>query len=240
MRFGVIVFPGSNCDRDCADSIAHVLQEDVRLIWHQETSLTGIDAVVLPGGFSYGDYLRSGAIAQFSPIMDALRQFADQGGMIMGICNGFQILLEMGLLPGVMLRNQGLSFLCEDVYVKVENASTPFTGRCFSGQILKIPIAHGEGNYYTDPVTLSSLQANAQVVFRYCSSTGELQPSYNPNGSLDHIAGIRNVAGNILGLMPHPERCADSILGNEDGRLLFLSMLDALTQAQTPSSVNVS
>jgi phosphoribosylformylglycinamidine synthase len=240
MRFGVIVFPGSNCDRDCADSLAHVLQEDVRLIWHQETSLAGVDAVVLPGGFSYGDYLRSGAIAQFSPIMGPLRQFAAQGGMVMGICNGFQILLEMGLLPGVMLRNQGLSFLCEDVYVKVENASTPFTGRCFSGQILRIPIAHGEGNYYTDPVTLSSLQANAQIVFRYCSSKGESLPSSNPNGSLDHIAGIRNAAGNILGLMPHPERCAEHMLGNEDGRLLFLSMLDALTQAQTSLPVTTS
>jgi len=240
MRFGVIVFPGSNCDRDCAYSVSHVLEEDVRLIWHQETSLAGIDAVILPGGFSYGDYLRSGAIAQFSPIMEAVRQFAAQGGMIMGICNGFQVLLEMGLLPGAMLRNQGLSFRCEDVYLKVENASTPFTGRCESGQILKIPIAHGEGNYYTDPVTLSSLQANAQIVFRYCSSTGESLPSSNPNGSLDHIAGIRNAAGNILGLMPHPERCAEEILGNTDGRLLFLSMLDALQQAGTPSPVSVS
>jgi phosphoribosylformylglycinamidine synthase len=233
MNFGVLVFPGSNCDHDCAHAVSEGLGEDVQLIWHQETLLEGIDAVIVPGGFSYGDYLRTGAIAQFSPIMEALKLFAAKGGLVLGICNGFQILLEVGLLPGVMMRNRDLSFICEDVYVKVENAATPFTNACQSGQILKLPIAHAEGNYYTDPVTLSSLQANAQVVFRYCTADGQVTPEANPNGSLDNIAGIRNAAGNVLGIMPHPERCAEIVLGNQDGLLLFRSMVDALTNASS-------
>ena len=195
MNIGVIIFPGSNCDRDCHFVFSEVLGQQAHLIWHQDTSLTGIDAVVLPGGFSYGDYLRTGSIARFSPIMAAVKQFAGEGGMVLGICNGFQILLEAGLLPGAMLRNRNLSFICEEVYVKVENASTPFTGRCQSGQVLKLPIAHADGNYYTDPVTLSALQANAQIVFRYCDPDGNLTSESNPNGSLDNIAGIRNAAG---------------------------------------------
>ena len=237
MNFGVVVFPGSNCDRDCAHVLSEVLGHQTNLIWHQETTLEGIDAVILPGGFSYGDYLRTGAIARFSPIMETVKRFATEGGMVLGICNGFQILLEVGLLPGAMLRNRELTFICEEVYVKVENASTPFTGRCESGHVLKLPIAHAEGNYYTDPVTLSALKANAQVVFRYCSSDGTALTDSNPNGSLDNIAGIRNAAGNVMGLMPHPERCAENALGNEDGKLLFLSMVDALKKASGNSTL---
>ncbi|MDA0738995.1 MAG: phosphoribosylformylglycinamidine synthase subunit PurQ [Nitrospirae bacterium] len=233
MNFGVLVFPGSNCDHDCAHAVAEGLGQHVREIWHQETSLEGVDAVIVPGGFSYGDYLRTGAIAQFSPIMEALKEFAAKGGLVLGICNGFQILLEVGLLPGVMMRNRDLSFICEDVYVKVENAATPFTNACESGQILKLPIAHAEGNYYTDPITLSSLQANAQVVFRYCDSDGQVITEVNPNGSLDNIAGIRNAAGNVFGLMPHPERCAESVFGNQDGLLVFQSMVNAFTEVHS-------
>ncbi|NKB82644.1 MAG: phosphoribosylformylglycinamidine synthase subunit PurQ [Nitrospirales bacterium] len=229
MNIGVIVFPGSNCDRDCAHVVSDICGRQTSLIWHQETSLATIDAVILPGGFSYGDYLRSGAIARCSPIIEVIIQFAQNGGLVLGICNGFQILLEIGLLPGAMLRNQDLHFICEDVYVKVENASTPFTNRCESGQVLKLPIAHAEGNYYTDPVTLSALQANAQIVFRYCDKDGYPTQTTNPNGSLDNIAGIQNAAGNVLGLMPHPERCAEALLGSEDGQKIFLSLINSLT-----------
>jgi phosphoribosylformylglycinamidine synthase I len=232
MNIGVVVFPGSNCDHDCEHVLADVLGQTVQMVWHKETSLAGLDAVILPGGFSYGDYLRTGAIARFSPVMSAIKQFSDAGGMILGICNGFQILLEAGLLPGAMLRNQSLSFICRDTYVRVENAATPFTGRCESGQVLKLPIAHADGNYYTDAVTLSALQANAQIVFRYCAPDGKVTRDANPNGSLDSIAGIKNAAGNVLGMMPHPERCAEEVLGNDDGRLVFLSMLDVLKKAK--------
>ena len=232
MNIGIVVFPGSNCDHDCEHVFSDVLGQTVQMVWHKETSLSGLDAVILPGGFSYGDYLRTGAIARFSPVMGAIKQLSDAGGMILGICNGFQILLEGGLLPGAMLRNQSLSFVCRDTYVRVENADTPFTRRCESGQILKLPIAHADGNYYTDPVTLSALQANAQVVLRYCAPDGRVSSDANPNGSLDNIAGIKNAAGNVLGLMPHPERCAEEVLGNDDGRLIFLSMLDALKKAK--------
>ena len=232
MKWGVIVFPGSNCDRDCAYVLADVLGQDVKLIWHGDTSLGGMDAVILPGGFSYGDYLRTGAIAQLSPIMQEIKKFARTGGLVLGICNGFQVLLEAGLLPGAMLQNVGLSFICEDVRVKVENADTPFTRHYESGHVMRFPINHGEGNYYTDPVTLAALQANAQVVFRYCRADGTVTEQANPNGSLDNIAGIRNADGNVLGLMPHPERCAESVLGNEDGLLLFRSMIDAVMSGQ--------
>lgn len=231
MHFGVIIFPGSNCDHDVIHVLSDVLGQSVTPVWHKETSLAGLDAVILPGGFSYGDYLRTGAIARFSPVMGAVTRFAGEGGMVLGICNGFQILLEAGLLPGAMLRNRTLSFICSDVYVRVENAATAFTGRCEPGQVLKIPIAHADGNYYTDEVTLSQLKANAQVVFRYCTAEGALTDAANPNGSLDHIAGIINAAGNVLGMMPHPERSAEALLGCEDGRLIFLSMLDALKKA---------
>ena len=228
MNIGVIVFPGSNCDHDCEHVCKDVLGQKVTMVWHRETSLAGLDAVILPGGFSYGDYLRTGAIARFSPVMGAIREFARKGGLVLGICNGFQILLEAGLLPGAMLRNRSLHFVCKDVHVRVENAATSFTGACQSGQVLKVPIAHAEGNYYTDPVTLAGLQANAQVVFRYCTPDGKVTPDANPNGSLDNIAGILNAEGNVLGMMPHPERCAEPMLGTEDGRILFVSMLEFL------------
>ena len=228
MNIGVLVFPGSNCDHDCEHVFRDVLGQHVEMIWHKETTVSGVDAVVIPGGFSYGDYLRTGAIARFSPVMSAVKDFALSGGLVLGICNGFQILLEAGLLPGAMLRNRSLHFVCKDVYVGVENAATPFTGACKPGQVLKIPVAHAEGNYYTDPVTLAGLQANAQVVFRYCTAEGNVTPEANPNGSLDNIAGIRNAEGNVLGMMPHPERCAEEWLGNEDGRLILASMLESL------------
>ncbi len=235
MKIGVVVFPGSNCDHDCQYIFQDVLGQSVEMIWHKETLLAGVDAIVLPGGFSYGDYLRTGAIARFSPVMGAVKEFARKGGLVIGICNGFQILLEAGLLPGVMLRNTSLNFICRDVYVKVENAATRFTNRCESGQVLKIPIAHADGNYYTDPVTLGGIKANAQVIFRYCTAEGKVTPEANPNGSLDNIAGIMTADGNVLGMMPHPERSAEAVLGNDDGRLIFLSMLSAFDKSDLQS-----
>lgn len=234
MNIGVIVFPGSNCDHDCAHVLQTVLGQSVRLIWHKESALDGVDAVVLPGGFSYGDYLRTGAIARFSPVMRAVKDFAEAGGLVLGICNGFQILLEAGLLPGAMLRNRSLNFVCKDVFVRVENAATPFTGRCRPGQVLRIPVAHADGNYYTDPVTLAALQANGQIVLRYCDAEGAVTAAANPNGSLDHIAGLRNAEGNVLGMMPHPERCAEALLGGDDGLVIFQSMLDAFKKTLKP------
>ena len=231
MNIGVVTFPGSNCDHDCQHVLADVLGQTVQMVWHKETSLKGLDAVILPGGFSYGDYLRTGAIARFSPVMGAVKEFASTGGIVLGICNGFQILLEVGLLPGAMLRNRSLSFICKDVHVRVENAATAFTGRCESGQVLKIPIAHADGNYYTDDVTLSQLKATAQVVFRYCTPDGDVTPDANPNGSLDNIAGIINVKGNVLGMMPHPERAIDEAHGGTDGRALFESAIRGLVEA---------
>jgi phosphoribosylformylglycinamidine synthase len=230
VKIGVVVFPGSNCDHDCEHVFRDVLEQSVTMIWHKVTTVSGLDAIVIPGGFSYGDYLRTGAIARFSPVMNAVKEFAQHGGLVLGICNGFQILLEAGLLPGAMLRNRSLHFVCKDVHVRVENAATPFTGACQPGQVLKIPVAHAEGNYHTDPVTLAGLQANAQVVFRYCTHDGKVTPEANPNGSLDNIAGIRNAEGNVLGMMPHPERCAEDVLGGTDGRLILTSMLQALKQ----------
>ncbi len=211
------------------------MEESAHFIWHQETSVKGIDAIILPGGFSYGDYLRTGSIARFSPIMETVIEFANRGGLVLGICNGFQILLEAGLLPGAMLRNKDLSFSCEEVYVRVENADTPFTNQCQPGQVLKLPIAHADGNYYTDPVTLSALQASAQIIFRYCDKDGNVLSTGNPNGSLDNIAGIRNSQGNVLGLMPHPERCAEAQIGNQDGCSIFLSMLNVLNKVYIES-----
>ncbi|MGB9792392.1 MAG: phosphoribosylformylglycinamidine synthase subunit PurQ [Thermacetogeniaceae bacterium] len=225
MRFGVVVFPGSNCDVDCYHVIDQVLGHPVEYIWHKEKSLKGFDCIILPGGFSYGDYLRTGAIARFSPVMDAVSEFAEKGGLVLGICNGFQILLEAGLLPGAMRRNDSLQFRCHDVYLRVENASTPFTNRYRPGQVIRMPIAHGEGNYYADPETLAELNREHRIVFRYCTEEGEIIQEANPNGSVENIAGICNEKGNVLGLMPHPERCAEEILGYEDGKLLFLSIL---------------
>ena len=232
MRIGVVVFPGSNCDHDCEYVFKEVLGQSVEMIWHKDTSLSGIDAMVLPGGFSYGDYLRTGAIARFSPVMGLVQSFARKGGLVLGICNGFQILLEAGLLPGAMLRNTSLNFICKDAYIKVENAATSFTSHCESGQVLKIPIAHADGNYYTDPVTLAGLKANAQVVFRYCTTDGAVTADANPNGSMDNIAGIINAQGNVLGMMPHPERSAEQVLGSADGRLILQSMLETLRKAK--------
>lgn len=229
-RTGVLVFPGSNCDHDCYHVLKHVLGQDTSFIWHKNESLDGLDCVVIPGGFSYGDYLRTGAIARFSPIMSAVEKFAADGGLVIGICNGFQILTEAGLLPGAMLRNSGLKFICRHVYVKVENNNTPFTSLCRAGQVLRIPIAHMDGNYYADADTLRSLQEEGRIVLRYSHKDGTVNSSSNPNGSLDNIAGIINRRGNVLGMMPHPERCAESILGSDDGRLIFESMISYMKQ----------
>lgn len=225
MKFAVVIFPGSNCDIDCVHVVKDVLQQPVDTIWHQETDLSGYDAVLLPGGFSYGDYLRTGAIARFSPIMPAVVRHAEQGRLVLGICNGFQILLETGLLPGAMLRNTNLQFRCHDLYLRVENHRTAFTNQCRNGQVLQIPIAHAEGNYFADTATLAEIEANGQVLFRYCDAEGQVTAEANPNGSLNNIAGIMNKRGNVLGMMPHPERAAEKILGSEDGRLVFASML---------------
>ncbi|HHY93233.1 MAG TPA: phosphoribosylformylglycinamidine synthase subunit PurQ [Firmicutes bacterium] len=228
MKFGVVVFPGSNCDADCYHVVKNVLQADCDYLWHQDTSVAGYDAIILPGGFSYGDYLRTGAIARFSPIMAAVADFAHAGGLVLGICNGFQILLEAGLLPGAMRRNASLAFRCEHVHVRVENAATPFTRAYRSGQVLRLPIAHGDGNYYADPETLTALEAGGQVVLRYADAGGRVTPAANPNGSLGNIAALINKEGNVLGMMPHPERSSEAILGSEDGRGIFMSMLQYL------------
>jgi phosphoribosylformylglycinamidine synthase len=228
-RIGIIVFPGSNCDQDCHHAVTHGLGAAAEFIWHKTENLPPLDAVIIPGGFSYGDYLRTGAIARFSPVMTAVTRYAEGGGLVLGICNGFQILLEAGLLPGVMLRNRSLSFICRDVHVRVENAATRFTGKLTKGQVLRLPIAHAEGSYYADPETLACLNAEDRIVFRYCEPDGLITTEANPNGSLENIAGIMNAQGNVLGIMPHPERCAEAILGNDSGKLIFLSMLDSLT-----------
>ncbi|MBE3573406.1 MAG: phosphoribosylformylglycinamidine synthase subunit PurQ [Moorella humiferrea] len=226
MKFGVIVFPGSNCDQDVYHALGNVLGQPVDYLWHGDTSVSGYDCLVLPGGFSYGDYLRAGAIARFAPIMPAVIEFARAGGLVLGICNGFQILLEAGLLPGAMRVNDCLQFRCQWTYLRVENSKTPFTNRFRDGQVIRIPIAHGEGNYYADAAILAELEANRQIVFRYCNEYGEVTPAANPNGSVGNIAGIINREGNVLGMMPHPERCAESILGGTDGRELFASIID--------------
>jgi phosphoribosylformylglycinamidine synthase len=230
MRFGVLQFPGSNCDQDCIHVIRNVLGHDAFYLWHKSEDLQKADCVLVPGGFSYGDYLRCGAIARFAPIMREVKRFADAGGLVWGICNGFQILLEAGLLPGAMQRNRSLKFQCETVHLRVEENRVPFTTLTSKGQILRIPIAHGEGNYYADGEVLKELNRNHQVVFRYCDPEGGLTDSANPNGSLENIAGIINSNGNVLGMMPHPERASESILGSEDGRILFESVASWLTK----------
>jgi phosphoribosylformylglycinamidine synthase len=232
MKFAIVVFPGSNCDHDAYHAAKHVLGQEAVFVWHKETSLSGADVVILPGGFSHGDYLRTGAIARFSPIMETVRAFADQGGPVLGICNGFQVLLEAGLLPGAMLRNEGLKFRCEHVHVRVEQVDTPFTSRCRTGQVLRIPIAHGEGNYFADPETVAQLEAEGRVVFRYTTADGQLDPAANPNGSLNAIAGICNERRNVVGLMPHPERACEPVLGSGDGLVLFESVVSALAGAR--------
>lgn len=225
MKFGVVVFPGSNCDQDCFYAVKDVLKEKVEYIWHKKENLHNCGCVIIPGGFSYGDYLRTGAVASFSPIMKAVVDFAQAGGLVIGICNGFQILLETGLLPGAMLRNKSLRFICKYIYIKTENNQTPFSNLLKDGQVLKIPIAHNEGNYYADEDTLRELKKNNQIVFRYCSPEGNVDDSFNPNGALENIAGIVNKKGNVFGMMPHPERSAAELLGSQDGLFIFKSII---------------
>jgi phosphoribosylformylglycinamidine synthase subunit PurQ / glutaminase len=231
MKFGVVVFPGSNCDHDAFHAIGHVLQRPVEFIWHQSENLQGCDAIILPGGFSYGDYLRTGAIARFSSVMKSVEKFANSGGLVLGICNGFQILLEAGLLPGAMMRNSGLRFICRHVYMRVENTDSSFTNAASKGQILKIPIAHSDGNYSCDAATLAELEKNRQILFRYTSPDGKDDNAGNPNGSVANVAGICNRERNVAGLMPHPERAVESALDSEDGLVVFRSMMEALVGA---------
>ena len=228
MKFAIIVFPGSNCDHDAYHAARHVLGQDAEFIWHKETSLEGADVVILPGGFSHGDYLRTGAIARFSPVMHTVAEFARAGNPVLGICNGFQILCEAGLLPGAMLRNRDLKFHCEHVAIRVERTDTPFTSKASRGQVLSIPIAHGEGNYYAEPAVLEALEATGRVIFRYCDASGQVTDAANPNGSLHAIAGVCNEGRNVVGLMPHPERACERSLGSADGLVLFESAVSSL------------
>ena len=230
MKFAVVVFPGSNCDDDSYHAAKHVLGQEAEFIWHKETSLKGADVVILPGGFAHGDYLRTGALARFSPIMGAVAEFAKRGGPVLGICNGFQILLEAGFLPGAMLRNRDLKFHCEHVIVRVEQTETPFTLRAAKGQRLRIPIAHGEGNYYAPADVVQQLESSGRVVFRYCDERGDVTERANPNGAVNGIAGICNDARNVVGLMPHPERACEGALGSADGLILFESAVAAMAQ----------
>ena len=228
MKFSVVVFPGSNSDYDAFYAASSVLGEEAALVWHKDTDLKGADVVILPGGFAHGDYLRTGAIARFSPIMSAVKAFADRGGPVLGICNGFQVLLEAGMLPGAMVRNDRIKFVSRLVPVRVEQTDTPFTAACASGQVLHMPVAHGEGNYYADPETLTAIEANRQVVFRYADAAGAVTPATNINGSLNNIAGICNRQRNVVGLMPHPERATETQLGSADGRVILASAARAL------------
>jgi phosphoribosylformylglycinamidine synthase len=228
MKFGVIIFPGSNCDHDAHWTLQQVARQPVTFLWHESHDLEGCDAVIVPGGFAFGDYLRTGAIAKFSPVMEAVRRFADGGGLVLGICNGFQILCEAGLLPGALLRNTGLKYVCKPVQVRVENVATPFTNACSQGEVLTIPIGHMEGNYFCDPATLDQLRRENRVVFRYSTEGGEISASANPNGSLDNIAGICSAGGNVVGMMPHPERASEPALGGVDGMKIFHSMVGAM------------
>ena len=225
MRVGVIVFPGSNCDHDAYHVARHVFGLETKFIWHKERELPPVDLVIVPGGFSYGDYLRAGAVARFSLIMDSVVRFAERGGLVLGICNGFQVLCECGLLPGALLRNASVRFVCKWVHLRTDNTEVPFTRDAELGQVLRIPIAHGEGNYYAEASELVELERNGQVVFRYTTPAGEVTPDSNPNGSANNIAGIVNRAGNVLGMMPHPERAAEDALGSRDGAVLFRSLL---------------
>lgn len=232
MKFGIVVFPGSNCEHDVYHVVKHLLGHEATFIWHKTESLAGIDCVVLPGGFAHGDYLRTGAMARFSPIMQTVKQYADRGGMVFGICNGFQILTEAGMLPGALVRNAGLQYICRDLHLRVERQDTPYTNRIKQGSVLTIPIGHGEGCYYAPDAVLQELARKRQVVFRYCDPKGEITPESNPNGSLQAIAGICNEKGNVLGMMPHPDRCAEEVLGNADGQRLFTSILHTWQQTR--------
>ena len=230
MRFGVVVFPGTNCDYDTYYVLKEVLRVEVFFLWHKDRDLRGADCVILPGGFSYGDYLRAGALASFSPIMEEIVSFVEKGGLVLGICNGFQILQEAGLLPGVMLKNKNLKFICKDVFIRVERDNLPFTKKLKKGRVLRIPIAHGEGNFYLEEDELHRLEEREGVVFRYVNEDGELAPEANPNGALNGIAGVVNEKGNVLGMMPHPERVSEPLLGGDEGRLIFESVVEWLKE----------
>ena len=236
LNFGVVVFPGSNCDHDCYHAIKHVLGQGCEFIWHESKDLSRFDCIVIPGGFSYGDYLRTGSIASLSPIMNSVTKYASVGGPVIGICNGFQILVEAGLLPGALMRNSSLRFVCKWVNIRVENSNTVFTHGLKEGDVLRIPIAHGEGNYFCTEDELVSLITNSQVVFRYCDGDGRITPESNPNGSIQNIAGVCNKGGNVLGMMPHPERCAEELLSGTDGRLIFESVISWLEGSKKTKS----
>ncbi len=228
MKFGVIIFPGSNCDHDAYWAVQQVAKQPVTFLWHESHDLENCDAVIVPGGFAYGDYLRTGAIAKFSPVMESVRKFAAGGGLVLGICNGFQILCESGLLPGALMRNVGLKYVCKPVQVRVENADTPFTNACKKGEVLTIPIGHMEGNYFCDEAMHQELVRENRIVLRYCNARGEIAASANPNGSLDNIASICNQGGNVVGMMPHPERSAEAELGGTDGVKIFASLVTSM------------
>ena len=230
LRFGVVLFPGSNCDHDALYALRENLGQSADFVWHESEDLSGFDAILLPGGFSYGDYLRAGAIARFSPVLSAVKRFADSGGLVVGICNGFQILVETGLLPGALVRNRGLHFVCRTVNLRVETTDSPFTQACTPDQVLAVPIAHGEGCYYADEETLSTLERDNRILFRYVDEQGKATPEANPNGSVNNIAGICNEGRNVLGMMPHPERAADPAMGSTDGRLVFQSMVSTFVR----------
>ena len=232
MKFGIVIFPGSNCDHDVYHVAKHVLGHEAAFLWHKDDSFAGVDCIVLPGGFAHGDYLRTGAMARFSPIMKSVEAFADRGGMVFGICNGFQILCEAGLLPGALVRNAGLQYICRDVYLRCDRQDTPYTGRIKPGTVLKIPIGHGEGCYFAPDHVIQELEKKRQVVFRYCDPKGEVTADANPNGSLHAIAGVCNEKGDVLGMMPHPDRCAEEVLGRADGRRMFDSIVHAWTVAR--------
>ena len=228
MKFGVLVFPGSNCDHDTYNVIAEVAHQPVTFLWHDSEDLGGVDAVLVPGGFAYGDYLRTGAIARFSPVMQSVQRFAAGGGLVLGICNGFHILTEAGLLPGALMRNAGLKYICKQVHVRVETADSPFTNQLVKGDVLRIPIGHMEGNYYCTPEDMHELEAEDRIAFRYATPHGDIAPEANPNGSLGNIAGILNAKRNVLGMMPHPDRSSEQLLGSADGLKIFASMIEAL------------
>jgi phosphoribosylformylglycinamidine synthase subunit PurQ / glutaminase len=228
MKFGVLVFPGSNCDHDTYNVIAEIAHQPVTFLWHDSEDLQGVDAVLVPGGFAYGDYLRTGAIARFSPVMQSVQKFAAGGGLVLGICNGFQILTEAGLLPGALMRNAGLKYVCKQVHLRVETSNSAFTNQLTRGEVLQIPVGHMEGNYFCTPEVLRELEADDRIAFRYCSAAGEVTPAANPNGSLGNIAGILNAGRNVLGMMPHPDRSSEKLLGSSDGWKVFASLVEAL------------
>ena len=233
MKFGIVVFPGSNCDEDAFHAAKDLFGQDAAYLWHKDADLKGADVLILPGGFAHGDYLRTGAMARFSPIMAPVKTFAERGGPVLGICNGFQILLEAGLLPGAMLRNKGLKYRCEHVYLRVEQTDTPFTGAATTGQVLKIPIGHGEGNYFAPPEMLTRIEANRQVILRYTDPQGEVDEAWTPNGSVHAIAALCNATRNVVGMMPHPERACEALLGGVDGRVVFDSIVGAFRSAES-------